>query len=207
MIFWRWPLVRFSVRLLAICASVRALTLSALAPQPGQHLWDIGGGSGSIAIEWLLSDPTTQATSIEPRPDRAARIRANADRLGVDRLAVVTGGAPDALAGLPDPQAVFVGGGLSAALLDVLMDRLGVGTRLVANAVTLESEALLSTAQARWGGDLLRIELAQAAPLGRGPLQRTKNWIVLWQPGRMVRRSGWRCQRSSSPFHKAAKPM
>ncbi|MGB1033591.1 MAG: precorrin-6y C5,15-methyltransferase (decarboxylating) subunit CbiE [Primorskyibacter sp.] len=159
---------------------VRALTLSALAPQPGQHLWDIGGGSGSIAIEWLLSDPTTQATSIEPRPDRAARIRANADRLGVDRLAVVTGGAPDALAGLPDPQAVFVGGGLSAALLDVLMDRLRVGTRLVANAVTLESEALLSTAQARWGGDLLRIELAQAAPLGPRRGWKSAYPVVQW---------------------------
>jgi len=145
---------------------VRALALSALAPRPGELLWDIGGGSGSIAIEWLLSDPTTRAISIEPRADRAARIRTNADRLGVDRLRVVQGAAPAALEGLDAPAAVFIGGGLTAGLLDALTARLTPGVRLVAHAVTLESEALLMAARTRHGGDLLRIELAEAAPLG-----------------------------------------
>ena len=145
---------------------VRALTLSALAPLPGEHLWDIGAGSGSVAIEWLLTDPSLEATAIEPRPDRAARIRANAARLGVDRLRVVEGAAPGALDGLDAPQAVFVGGGLDAALLADLEARLAPGTRLVANAVTVETEALLAEAAARLGGEMLRVELAQLAPLG-----------------------------------------
>ncbi|WP_420324827.1 precorrin-6y C5,15-methyltransferase (decarboxylating) subunit CbiE [Mameliella sp.] len=145
---------------------VRALTLSALAPKPGERLWDIGGGSGSIGIEWLLSHPSTQAVAIEPRADRIALITANAAALGVDRLQVVAGHAPQALAGLDAPDVVFVGGGLSAALLDWLFTHLPGGTRLVANAVTLESEAQLIAAHAERGGDLLRIELAQAAALG-----------------------------------------
>ncbi|MHA6346234.1 precorrin-6y C5,15-methyltransferase (decarboxylating) subunit CbiE [Roseivivax sp. CAU 1761] len=145
---------------------VRALTLSALAPRPGERLWDIGGGSGSVAIEWLLADPSLASTSIERRPDRAARIRANAARLGCDRLDVVEGAAPEALDALPAPQAVFVGGGLSGPLLDRLA-ALAPGTRIVANAVTLESEALLTAAQARLGGALLRLQLSEARPLGR----------------------------------------
>lgn len=145
---------------------VRALTLSALAPRHGEHLWDIGGGSGSIAIEWLLSDRSTRATTIEPRAERAARIRANADALGVDRLEVVTGSAPDALAGLAMPDAVFIGGGLSQDMLVWLFDNLRGGTRLVANAVTLESAALLSQWYGDKGGDLMRVELAHVGPLG-----------------------------------------
>ena len=145
---------------------MRALTLSALAPRHGEHLWDIGGGSGSIAIEWLLSHPSTSAATIEPRAERAARIGRNARQLGVDRLQVVTGKAPDALAGLNAPNAVFIGGGLSQEMLVWLRDNLRAGTRLVANSVTLESDALLTHWQAELGGDLLRVELAQVAPLG-----------------------------------------
>ncbi|MFS4439108.1 precorrin-6y C5,15-methyltransferase (decarboxylating) subunit CbiE [Paracoccaceae bacterium GXU_MW_L88] len=145
---------------------VRALTLSALAPRPFEHLWDIGGGSGSIAIEWLLAHPTLTATSIEADPERVARIAENAARLGVDRLAVVTGRAPEALAGLAPPDAVFIGGGLSAKLLETLEKILASGTRIVANAVTLESEALLIGAQARLGGDLLRIDLSTPTEIG-----------------------------------------
>ncbi len=145
---------------------VRALTLSALAPCHGEHLWDIGGGSGSIALEWLMSDPSLTATSFEPRRDRADRIRRNADALGQDRLEVVQGSAPECLNDRPPPDAVFIGGGLSEDMLDWLFSRLPPGTRLVANAVTLESESLLASAQARTGGTLLRVELAQSAPLG-----------------------------------------
>ncbi|MDW4496476.1 precorrin-6y C5,15-methyltransferase (decarboxylating) subunit CbiE [Sulfitobacter sp. D35] len=159
---------------------VRALTLSALAPRPRERLWDIGGGSGSIAIEWLLSDPTTQAVCVEVRADRAERIAGNAARLGVDRLAIVEGAAPEALTDLPDPDAVFIGGGLSEALLEVLFDRLPPGTRLVANAVTLESEALLARSQSARGGTLLRIELSEAAPLGSRTGWRAAYPVVQW---------------------------
>ncbi len=146
---------------------IRAITLAALAPKPGETLWDIGSGSGSIAIEWLMAHPATEATAIEAREDRAARITANAAKLGQDRLSVVTGHAPAALADLPEPQAIFVGGGLTHDLLDWLEKNLKPGTRLVANAVTLETEALLTEAQARRGGRLLRIDVSEAAPLGQ----------------------------------------
>jgi precorrin-6Y C5,15-methyltransferase (decarboxylating) len=160
---------------------VRALTLSALAPRPFEHLWDIGGGSGSIGIEWLLSHPTLGATAIEPRPDRADRIRANADRLGVDRLRLVVGTAPESLEGLDPPEAVFVGGGLDGRLLTWLEAHLAKGTRLVANAVTLETEALLTAAQARLGGELLRLEIAQATPLGPRRGWTTAYPVVQWR--------------------------
>ena len=160
---------------------VRALALSALAPRPFETLWDIGGGSGSIAIEWLLSHPTTEAVSIEARPDRAARIRVNADRLGVDRLRVVEAAAPAALDGLPAPHAVFIGGGLSEALLSDLTARLAPGTRLVAHAVTLGSEALLSSWSERLGGSLLRVELAEAEPLGARRGWKASYPLVQWR--------------------------
>lgn len=160
---------------------MRALALSALAPLPGERLWDIGAGSGSIAVEWLLSAPRTQAVAVEPRADRAARIRRNADALGADRLDVVQGEAPGALSGLPPPEAVFIGGGLSAALLDALRTRLSPGVRLVAHAVTLESEALLAEAHARLGGDLMRVELAEAAPLGPRRGWRAAYPVVQWR--------------------------
>ncbi len=159
---------------------VRALTLSALAPRPFEHLWDIGGGSGSIAIEWLLCDPTLSAVSIEARADRADRIRANADRLGVERLQILTGRAPEALEDLAAPTAVFVGGGLDAELLEWLTANLPPGTRFVANAVTLETEALLVQAQSRHGGDLMRIELAEATALGARRGWKANYPIVQW---------------------------
>ncbi len=143
---------------------IRAITLSTLAPKPGEHLWDIGGGSGSIALEWLLAHPTTTATTVEPRQDRAARIAENAASLGVEhRLTIVQGAAPDVLDGLKAPAAIFVGGGLSAQVLDAVT---AVPARIVVNAVTLEGEALLAAAQAAHGGALTRIAISHAAPLG-----------------------------------------
>jgi precorrin-6Y C5,15-methyltransferase (decarboxylating) len=159
---------------------IRALTLSALAPQRGEYLWDIGGGTGSISIEWLMCDPTLTATTIEPRADRAERIRRNADALGQDRLNVIHGTAPDVLSGLPLPDVVFIGGGLSADLLTWLRDALLAGTRLVANAVTLESEALLARWHEELGGDLLRIELAHSAPLGPRRGWKSAYPVVQW---------------------------
>ena len=143
---------------------IRAITLSTLAPKPNEDLWDVGGGSGSIALEWLLSHPTTTATCIEPREDRATRIRQNGKDLGVEnRLRVVVGSAPAALAGLNIPDAIFVGGGLGAELMDAVT---AVNARLVVNAVTLEGETLLAAAHAAHGGELMRIEIANAKPLG-----------------------------------------
>jgi precorrin-6Y C5,15-methyltransferase (decarboxylating) len=159
---------------------VRALTLSALAPRPGETLWDIGTGSGSIAIEWLLAHPAMQAIGFEPDATRAARARANAMALGVDRLQVVEGKAPEILAGHTPPQAVFIGGGLSADLLARLWSLLPPGTRLIANAVTLESETLLAQWHGDKGGQLLRIELAEAAPLGRKRGWQASYPIVQW---------------------------
>ncbi|MCI4592075.1 precorrin-6y C5,15-methyltransferase (decarboxylating) subunit CbiE [Sphingobium sp. BYY-5] len=159
---------------------VRALTLSALAPRAGELLWDLGAGSGSIAIEWLLAHPANKACAVEADMARAARARANALALGVDRLEILTGRVPDVLPSGPVPQAVFIGGGLSPDLLDRLDDRLPSGTRLVANAVTLESESLLAHWHARRGGSLLRIELADAVPLGSRHGWRSRYPVVQW---------------------------
>ena len=159
----------------------RALTLSALAPRPHEMLWDIGAGSGSIAIEWLLAHPTTAAVAFERDPIRAARARRNAASLGVDRLSVIEGEAPAIIEGQhPLPQAIFIGGGLSDALLEGLFGRLPGGTRLIANAVTLESEMLLVRWHGRRGGSLLRIELAEAGPLASRRAWHASYPLVQW---------------------------
>ena len=145
---------------------VRALALSALAPRPGELLWDLGAGSGSVAIEWLLADPSTRAIGVERDAARAARARENAARLGVERLDLRKGEVLDLLPSLPAPQAVFVGGGASAALFAALWQHLPEGARLVAHAVTIETEALLARWHGEKGGSLLRVDLAEAAPLG-----------------------------------------
>ncbi|MEV8453295.1 precorrin-6y C5,15-methyltransferase (decarboxylating) subunit CbiE [Streptomyces sp. NPDC052095] len=146
---------------------VRAATLGVLAPAPGELLWDIGGGSGSIAVEWMRTHPSCRAITVERDPERAARITRNADRLGVPALRVVTGRAPGALAELPQPDAVFIGGGLTGpGLLDTCWEALPPGGRLVANTVTLESEALLAEAYRRHGGELVRLAVAHAVPVG-----------------------------------------
>ncbi len=146
---------------------VRAVTLSALAPLNGELLWDIGAGSGSVAIEWMLADPSLRAIAIEARADRAARILRNAAAFGVPGLEVVEGSAPAALAGLARPAAVFIGGGASEdGVLDAAIAALRSGGRLVVNAVTLETEKELIARHAALGGTLMRIEIARAEPLG-----------------------------------------
>lgn len=159
---------------------VRALTLCALAPCAGELLWDIGAGSGSVGIEWLLAHPGCAAVAIEADSARAARLRSNADRLGVDRLVLVSGSAPAALAGLSLPDAVFIGGGLCETLLVALWQLLPRGCRVVANAVTVESEALLAHWHMRAGGSLTRIEMAEAEPLGSRRGWRHAYPIVQW---------------------------
>ncbi|GDY58855.1 hypothetical protein SVIO_094780 [Streptomyces violaceusniger] len=149
---------------------VRAATLAALAPAPGELLWDVGGGSGSIAVEWMRAHRTCRAVSVERDAVRAERIGRNAAALGVPGLAVVTGAAPDALAGLPAPDAVFIGGGLTApGVLAACWAALPPGGRIVANTVTLESEALLADWYRRHGGDLVRLAVSHATPVGGSP--------------------------------------
>ena len=145
---------------------VRALTLAALAPRAGMHLWDIGAGSGSISVEWCLAGG--HATAIEQHAGRVANIRSNVESFGLGKsLTVVEGLAPAALAGLAPPNAIFVGGGFNATLFELLQTLAAPACKLVVNAVTLETEALLAVLHAAHGGELLRIELAHAAPLGR----------------------------------------
>lgn len=146
---------------------VRALTLSALAPRRHETLWDIGAGSGSIGIEWMLADPSLAAIAIEADPVRAERIGRNAASLGVPDLAVVLGSAPTALAGLAPPHAIFVGGGgAEPGVVETAMNALRPDGRLVANAVTLEMEARLLELHTRYGGDLIRLVVSRAEPLG-----------------------------------------
>jgi precorrin-6Y C5,15-methyltransferase (decarboxylating) len=155
---------------------IRALTLSALAPRPGEHLWDLGAGSGSVSVEWCLAGGTSSA--VEQNAERVVNIRANAASFGIDhRLAVHHGTTQDLLAELSPPNAVFVGGGFDVALFASLRSAAPTGCRLVVNAVTLETESALLQLHAQHGGGLLRIELAQAAPLGR---------MRGWQPSRAV---------------------
>ena len=146
---------------------VRAATLAALAPMPDQLLWDVGAGCGSVAIEWLRAAPRTRAVAVERKAERAALIADNAAALGAPLLQVVEGRAPEALGDLEDPDAVFLGGGLSAAgLIEACWDRLKPGGRLVANAVTLEGErALLQWREAN-GGALTRLAVSRAEPVG-----------------------------------------
>ncbi|MBD3787018.1 MAG: precorrin-6y C5,15-methyltransferase (decarboxylating) subunit CbiE [Sphingomonadales bacterium] len=153
-------------------APIRALTLAALAPRPGARLWDLGAGSGSISVEWALAGGRAEA--VERHDGRLANIRANVAAFGLDhRIAVHAGAARDLLSALPAPDAIFVGGGFDQALFDALPRT----ARLVVNSVTLETESLLTALHARHGGDLMRIDIARAEPLGglRG-----------WQPTRPV---------------------
>ena len=146
---------------------VRAATLAALAPLPGQILWDVGAGCGSIGIEWMRAAEQATAIAIERDAERRDYIARNAGALGVPRLRAVAGEAPAALAGLPAPDAVFIGGGLSTPdLVEHCLNALKAGGRLVANAVTLEGEATLVACRARHGGDLTRLSISRAAPVG-----------------------------------------
>ena len=162
---------------------VRAITLAALAPRRGELLWDIGAGSGSVSVEWMLAHSSLRAIAIEPDAGRAARIGRNASACGVPGLAVVAGEAPAALAGLERPDAVFVGGGGSrAGVMPAAIEALRPSGRLVANAVTLEMEAVLLSLHAEHGGSLTRIAIARAAPVGS---------MEAWRPAMPVTQWSW----------------
>jgi len=147
---------------------VRAMTLSALCPTPGETLWDVGAGCGSIAIEWMRAHPRNEAIAIENNPDRVQMMAANAEALGAPRIQIVSGTAPDAFAALPSPDAILVGGGLSKeGLIEASWTALPSGGRLVANVVTVEGERRLMDWREAHGGDLTRISVERAEPVGR----------------------------------------
>jgi precorrin-6Y C5,15-methyltransferase (decarboxylating) len=164
------------------------MTLAALAPLPGQFLWDVGAGSGSIGIEWLRAEPTARAIAVERRADRLERARQNAHTLGVPELDLCLGEAPAALEPLEDPDAVFIGGGLTTpGLLERCWEALHPRGRLVANAVTLESEHVLHSAQASYGGRLVRIAVSRAEPVGGFTGWRPQLPVVQWSATKHTR--------------------
>jgi precorrin-6B C5,15-methyltransferase / cobalt-precorrin-6B C5,C15-methyltransferase len=161
---------------------IRAISLSSLAPRRGELLWDVGSGSGSVAIEWMLADPANKAVAIEVRHDRAERIARNALSFGVPGLSVVAGEAPHAFVDLPKPDAIFIGGGAGApGAIERSCDALAPGGRLVVNAVTLETQAACVDWRARWGGELAQIAIAHAEPVGRYSGWRAAMPIVQWR--------------------------
>ncbi|TDW19629.1 precorrin-6y C5,15-methyltransferase (decarboxylating) subunit CbiE [Kribbella kalugense] len=159
---------------------VRAVTLSRLAPAPGHLLWDIGGGAGSIAIEWSRHHPSCRAIAIERDPDRAKRLERNVSNLGA-AVTTVLGSAPAALAGLESPDAIFIGGGATAAgMFDACWDALKPGGRLVANGVTLETESLIAQWYKARGGDLVRLEVQRASAVGTMTGWRPAMPVTIW---------------------------
>jgi len=161
---------------------IRAMTLSQLAPRRGELLWDVGSGSGSVAIEWMLAAPTNKAVAIEIRQDRAERIARNALSFGAPGLSVVAGEAPQVFADLARPDAIFIGGGASApGMIEHACDALGPGGRLVVNAVTLETQAACVDWRTRWDGELTQIAIAHAEPVGRYSGWRAAMPIVQWR--------------------------
>jgi len=163
---------------------VRSMTLAALMPHPGAMLWDIGAGCGSIGIEWMRAARGARAIGLEPDAGRRALAASNAAALGVPGLKLIDATAPDGLEGLPQPDAIFIGGGLTAPnQIETCLTALSPGGRLVANAVTLEGEAVLSAAFASLGGDLTRLSVSRASAVGTltgwRPLMPVTQWSLI----------------------------
>jgi precorrin-6Y C5,15-methyltransferase (decarboxylating) len=162
---------------------VRAATLAKLMPMRGALLWDIGTGCGSVAVEWMRGARYARAIGIEPRADRRAMAAANALALGVPRLELIEGRVPETLSGLEAPDAVFIGGGLSEAVFEAAWAALRPLGRLVCNAVTLESEAVLVALYKRHGGELVKLQVSRAEPIGGltgwRPLMPVTQWSLV----------------------------
>jgi precorrin-6Y C5,15-methyltransferase (decarboxylating) len=167
---------------------LRAAALARLLPAPGQLLWDVGAGAGSVSIEWMRAHPTCRAVAVEADPARAERISRNARSLGVPAVHVVCGSAPEALQDLATPDAVFIGGGASrSGVLQRCLDALGGGGRIVVHAVTVQTEAVLAAAYGAHGGELTRIHVEHAAPVGSftgwTPARGVTQWAFTKPPG------------------------
>jgi len=162
------------------------VTLSSLAPRAGELLWDIGCGSGSVAIEWLLRHPSTQAIGVERDPLRAARAARNAAELGVPRLEMVTGEAQPALHALPVPDTIFIGGGGEPAVIDKAYAALKPGGRIVANAVTLDNERAVLAAQRKFGGTLTRLSVERLDAVGGKQAFRPAMTVTQWTAAKPV---------------------
>lgn len=161
--------------------NIRAITLAQLRPAFGELLWDIGMGNGSIAIEWLRAGGNTRAIGIEQNKDRLDRALKNAENLGVPHLVAMNGKAPESLNDLEPPDAIFIGGGISApGLLQKALDALKPGGRLVANTVTLEGEVALIKAKTSHGGSLMKFSIEEAEPVGRFQGWRPQMTITQW---------------------------
>ncbi|PHS78915.1 MAG: cobalamin biosynthesis bifunctional protein CbiET [Rhodospirillaceae bacterium] len=155
--------------------TTRAVTLSSLAPKPGEMLWDFGGGAGSISIEWMRTHPSCKAITVERDRVRAARIIGNADHLGVPKLAVKISENLEALntfSGSPD--AIFIGGGLNLELVEAAWARLKPGGRFVANAVTDKTRDLLKTIQSKYGGELFTMSIVNKLPITQILMEKKK---------------------------------
>lgn len=160
---------------------VRATALAWLRPVEGQLLWDLGTGSGAVAIEWALAAADARAVGVDRNPGRVARARANVARFGlVGQVSIVEGTSAERIAGLADPDAVFIGGGARAELIDLVVGRLRPGARLVVHAVTLETEQVLIEAQQRHGGELSRLEVSLIEPIGGYRAWRAARPITQW---------------------------
>ncbi len=150
-------------------------------------MWDVGAGAGSVAIEWLLADPTLRAIAIEVQAERAARIRRNAASFGVPGIEIVQGAAPAVLRGLPPPEAIFVGGGASdPGVLDAVLAALRSGGRLVVNAATLQTEGILLARHCVLGGELIRIAIARAEPVDS-----LTSSMAVWRPALPITQWRW----------------
>lgn len=160
--------------------AIRAVTLAALAPRPGERLWDVGAGSGSIAVEWCRGARGCTAVAFERNESRRSNVEFNAAAYGVS--IELRGEAPDAFDGAETPSAIFIGGGLTRpGLLDACVEYLPVGGRLVANAVTVESEAFVAQAYSRLGGELRRFQHYQGESVGGFTGWRPRLPITQWQ--------------------------
>jgi precorrin-6B C5,15-methyltransferase / cobalt-precorrin-6B C5,C15-methyltransferase len=159
---------------------IRAVTLAALAPRQGELLWDIGAGSGSVGIEWMLTHPSNRAVAIERDAARTGRIARNASALGVPELSIVEGSAPGVLQGLPQPDAIFIGGGATDRTIDTTWGALSTGGRLVVNSVTIENQTELIRRFNELGGSLKTIQIAHAAPIGGFNALRPAMTVTQW---------------------------
>ncbi len=161
---------------------VRAATLAALSPAPGQLLWDVGAGCGSVAIEWMRSTRGCEAIAFETDPDRLKMIAHNADRLGTPRLQIVAGDAPQSFAGQPPPDAVFIGGGLGEpGVFETAWVNLKPGGAMVVNVVTIEGELHLYDLQEKHGGDLVRLEISHLTNIGRLRALKPRMAVTQWR--------------------------